>query len=62
MAEFVFWLCVILFFLDAFSEELIEDEELFPDDALSNHTDMVDNEPVINEAKRHFIRYCKEDK
>uniref|UniRef100_A0A4W6BM69 ATP-binding cassette, sub-family C (CFTR/MRP), member 3 n=1 Tax=Lates calcarifer TaxID=8187 RepID=A0A4W6BM69_LATCA len=37
-------------------EELIEDEELFPDDALSNHTDMVDNEPVINEAKRHFIR------
>uniref|UniRef100_A0A4W6BLT6 ATP-binding cassette, sub-family C (CFTR/MRP), member 3 n=1 Tax=Lates calcarifer TaxID=8187 RepID=A0A4W6BLT6_LATCA len=36
--------------------ELIEDEELFPDDALSNHTDMVDNEPVINEAKRHFIR------
>uniref|UniRef100_A0A3Q3WCA4 Uncharacterized protein n=1 Tax=Mola mola TaxID=94237 RepID=A0A3Q3WCA4_MOLML len=33
-----------------------EDEELFPDDALSNHTDMVDNEPVINEAKRKFIR------
>uniref|UniRef100_A0A4W6BSP5 ATP-binding cassette, sub-family C (CFTR/MRP), member 3 n=1 Tax=Lates calcarifer TaxID=8187 RepID=A0A4W6BSP5_LATCA len=37
-------------------DKLIEDEELFPDDALSNHTDMVDNEPVINEAKRHFIR------
>ncbi|XP_039991337.1 ATP-binding cassette sub-family C member 3 isoform X3 [Xiphias gladius] len=37
-------------------EELIEDEELFPEDALSNHTDMVDNEPVINEAKRNFIR------
>ncbi|XP_047183532.1 ATP-binding cassette sub-family C member 3 isoform X3 [Scophthalmus maximus] len=37
-------------------EELIEDEELFPDDALSNHADMVDNEPVINEAKRNFIR------
>lgn len=33
-----------------------EDEELFPDDALSSHTDMVDNEPVINEAKRKFIR------
>uniref|UniRef100_A0A8D0DC52 ABC-type glutathione-S-conjugate transporter n=1 Tax=Sander lucioperca TaxID=283035 RepID=A0A8D0DC52_SANLU len=32
--------------------ELIQDEELFPDDALSNHTDMVDNEPVINETKR----------
>ncbi|XP_022599128.1 canalicular multispecific organic anion transporter 2 isoform X2 [Seriola dumerili] len=37
-------------------EELIEDEELFPDDALSNHTDLVDNEPGINEAKRNFIR------
>uniref|UniRef100_A0A665WUG6 ATP-binding cassette, sub-family C (CFTR/MRP), member 3 n=1 Tax=Echeneis naucrates TaxID=173247 RepID=A0A665WUG6_ECHNA len=36
-------------------EELMEDE-MFPDDALSNHTDMVDNEPVINEAKRNFIR------
>ncbi|XP_049916465.1 ATP-binding cassette sub-family C member 3 isoform X4 [Epinephelus moara] len=38
------------------TEDLIEDEELYPDDALSNHTDMVDNEPVINEAKRNFIR------
>ncbi|XP_026172192.1 canalicular multispecific organic anion transporter 2 isoform X2 [Mastacembelus armatus] len=38
------------------TEELIEDEEMFPDDALSNHTDMVDNEPVINEAKRNFMR------
>ncbi|CAK6976427.1 ATP-binding cassette sub-family C member 3 [Scomber scombrus] len=38
------------------TEELIQDEELFPDDALSNHTDMVDSEPVINEAKRNFIR------
>ncbi|KAK2885071.1 ATP-binding cassette sub-family C member 3 isoform X2 [Channa argus] len=38
------------------SEDLIEDEELYPEDALSNHTDMVDNEPVINEAKRNFIR------
>ncbi|XP_075889870.1 ATP-binding cassette sub-family C member 3 isoform X2 [Nelusetta ayraudi] len=33
-----------------------EEEELYPEDALSNHTDMVDNEPVINEAKRKFIR------
>ncbi|XP_071392423.1 ATP-binding cassette sub-family C member 3 isoform X3 [Centroberyx affinis] len=42
---------------DEATEELIEDEdELFPDDALSNHTDMVDNEPVVNEAKRKFIR------
>uniref|UniRef100_A0A4W6BTC4 ATP-binding cassette, sub-family C (CFTR/MRP), member 3 n=1 Tax=Lates calcarifer TaxID=8187 RepID=A0A4W6BTC4_LATCA len=46
---------------DIVEEDKAIDEELFPDDALSNHTDMVDNEPVINEAKRHFIRYCKED-
>ena len=47
-------------FLIGFTEELIEDEELFPDDALSNHhTDMVDNEPVINEAKKSFMRYRK---
>ncbi|XP_034083351.1 canalicular multispecific organic anion transporter 2 isoform X2 [Gymnodraco acuticeps] len=38
------------------AEEIIQDEELFPDDALSNHTDMVDNEPVVNETKRNFIR------
>uniref|UniRef100_G3NR61 ATP-binding cassette, sub-family C (CFTR/MRP), member 3 n=1 Tax=Gasterosteus aculeatus aculeatus TaxID=481459 RepID=G3NR61_GASAC len=47
-------------------EDIVEDEEeasesmaeegLFPDDALSIHTDMVDSEPVINEAKRNFIR------
>uniref|UniRef100_A0A7N5ZYM6 ATP-binding cassette, sub-family C (CFTR/MRP), member 3 n=1 Tax=Anabas testudineus TaxID=64144 RepID=A0A7N5ZYM6_ANATE len=37
-------------------EDLIEDEQMFPDDALSNHIDMVDSEPVINEAKRNFIR------
>lgn len=30
---------------------------MFPEDALSNHTDMMDNEPVINEAKRNFMRY-----
>uniref|UniRef100_A0A3Q1BS92 ATP-binding cassette, sub-family C (CFTR/MRP), member 3 n=1 Tax=Amphiprion ocellaris TaxID=80972 RepID=A0A3Q1BS92_AMPOC len=37
-------------------EDLLKDEELFPDDALSNHADMVDSEPVINEAKRNFMR------
>ncbi|KAM7382140.1 hypothetical protein PAMA_012825 [Pampus argenteus] len=41
---------------DEETDELIEHEELFPDDALSNHIDMVDSEPVINEAKRNFIR------
>uniref|UniRef100_A0A8C4HVQ8 ATP-binding cassette, sub-family C (CFTR/MRP), member 3 n=1 Tax=Dicentrarchus labrax TaxID=13489 RepID=A0A8C4HVQ8_DICLA len=41
---------------DEATGRLIEDEELFPDDALSNHIDMVDNEPGINEAKRNFIR------
>ncbi|XP_074518633.1 ATP-binding cassette sub-family C member 3 isoform X2 [Halichoeres trimaculatus] len=41
---------------DEATEDLLEEEELFPEDALSNHTDMVDNEPVINEAKRKFIR------
>uniref|UniRef100_A0A8C2CXA5 ABC-type glutathione-S-conjugate transporter n=1 Tax=Cyprinus carpio TaxID=7962 RepID=A0A8C2CXA5_CYPCA len=37
-------------------EDIIEDDE-FPEDALSNHTDMVDNEPVVNEARRQFMRY-----
>ncbi|XP_055360301.1 ATP-binding cassette sub-family C member 3 isoform X4 [Betta splendens] len=41
---------------DEATEDLIEEEQFFPEDALSNHTDMVDNEPVINEAKRSFIR------
>uniref|UniRef100_A0AAZ3QFQ6 ATP-binding cassette, sub-family C (CFTR/MRP), member 3 n=1 Tax=Oncorhynchus tshawytscha TaxID=74940 RepID=A0AAZ3QFQ6_ONCTS len=40
---------------DEATEALIDEEENFPDDALSNHTDMVDNEPVVNEAKRQFI-------
>uniref|UniRef100_A0AAR2KIZ5 ATP-binding cassette, sub-family C (CFTR/MRP), member 3 n=1 Tax=Pygocentrus nattereri TaxID=42514 RepID=A0AAR2KIZ5_PYGNA len=35
---------------------LMDEEELFPDDALSNHTDMVDNEPAVNEARRQFMR------
>uniref|UniRef100_A0AAQ5XS94 ATP-binding cassette, sub-family C (CFTR/MRP), member 3 n=1 Tax=Amphiprion ocellaris TaxID=80972 RepID=A0AAQ5XS94_AMPOC len=41
---------------DEATEDLLKDEELFPDDALSNHADMVDSEPVINEAKRNFMR------
>ncbi|XP_055746362.1 ATP-binding cassette sub-family C member 3 isoform X2 [Salvelinus fontinalis] len=41
---------------DEATEALTDEEEDFPDDALSNHTDMVDNEPVVNEAKRQFIR------
>ncbi len=40
-----------------FSVLLVDDEEEeFPEDALSNHTDMVDNEPVVNEARRQFMR------
>ncbi|KAM9817691.1 ATP-binding cassette sub-family C member 3 [Neosynchiropus ocellatus] len=38
------------------SDMEMEDEELFPDDTLSNHIDMVESEPVINETKRRFIR------
>ncbi|XP_017579161.1 canalicular multispecific organic anion transporter 2 isoform X2 [Pygocentrus nattereri] len=38
------------------TEVLMDEEELFPDDALSNHTDMVDNEPAVNEARRQFMR------
>ncbi|XP_077594389.1 ATP-binding cassette sub-family C member 3 isoform X1 [Stigmatopora nigra] len=41
---------------DVATEEIIDDEELFPEDTLSNHIDMVDSEPGINEAKRKFIR------
>ncbi|XP_061564507.1 ATP-binding cassette sub-family C member 3 isoform X2 [Cololabis saira] len=42
---------------EATEERIEEEEELFPDDALSNHhTDMVDNEPMINEAKKTFMR------
>lgn len=46
--------------LIGFTEDLIDEDELFPDDVLSNHhTDMVDNEPVINEARKSFMRYWK---
>lgn len=38
------------------AEVLIDEEELFPDDALSTHTDMVDHEPAVNEARRQFMR------
>ncbi|XP_066521778.1 ATP-binding cassette sub-family C member 3 isoform X2 [Hoplias malabaricus] len=41
---------------DEVTEMLIDEDETFPDDALSNHTDMVDNEPVVNEARRQFMR------
>ncbi|XP_077406385.1 ATP-binding cassette sub-family C member 3 isoform X1 [Vanacampus margaritifer] len=41
---------------DEVTEEIIDDEDLFPEDTLSNHIDMVDSEPGINEAKRKFIR------
>ncbi|XP_051912382.1 ATP-binding cassette sub-family C member 3-like isoform X2 [Hippocampus zosterae] len=41
---------------DEATEEIIDDEDLFPEDALSNHMDMVQSEPGINEAKRNFIR------
>uniref|UniRef100_A0A674BJ52 Canalicular multispecific organic anion transporter 2-like n=1 Tax=Salmo trutta TaxID=8032 RepID=A0A674BJ52_SALTR len=46
---------------DEATEALIDDEEDFPDDALSNHTDMVDNEPVVNEAKRQQISIISGD-
>uniref|UniRef100_A0A4W4EQU7 ATP-binding cassette, sub-family C (CFTR/MRP), member 3 n=1 Tax=Electrophorus electricus TaxID=8005 RepID=A0A4W4EQU7_ELEEL len=36
---------------DDVMEVLLDEEESFPDDALSNHTDMVDNEPAVNEVK-----------
>ncbi|KAL6475247.1 hypothetical protein MHYP_G00162870 [Metynnis hypsauchen] len=41
---------------DEVTEVLMDEEDLFPDDALSNHTDMVDNEPAVNEARRQFMR------
>ncbi|XP_035389253.1 canalicular multispecific organic anion transporter 2 isoform X2 [Electrophorus electricus] len=41
---------------DDVMEVLLDEEESFPDDALSNHTDMVDNEPAVNEARRQFMR------
>ncbi|XP_077085851.1 ATP-binding cassette sub-family C member 3 isoform X1 [Siphateles boraxobius] len=41
---------------DELTLSLVDEEEDFPDDALSNHTDMVDNEPVVNEARRKFMR------
>lgn len=51
LRSYITWFMV--FFL---SSDEFEDENLFLDDALSNHTDMVDNEPAINEEKRKFIR------
>ncbi|XP_071968860.1 ATP-binding cassette sub-family C member 3 isoform X2 [Engystomops pustulosus] len=40
-------------------EELImqdEEEVLLAEETLSNHTDLVDNEPIANEARKKFIR------
>ncbi|XP_066442933.1 ATP-binding cassette sub-family C member 3 [Eleutherodactylus coqui] len=40
-------------------EELIlqdEEEILLAEETLSNHTDLVDNEPIANEARKKFIR------
>uniref|UniRef100_A0A8C6TSD5 ABC-type glutathione-S-conjugate transporter n=1 Tax=Neogobius melanostomus TaxID=47308 RepID=A0A8C6TSD5_9GOBI len=41
---------------DIIEEDEANEEELFPEDALSNHTDIVASEPTINEAKRSFLR------
>ncbi|XP_028333034.1 canalicular multispecific organic anion transporter 2 isoform X2 [Gouania willdenowi] len=41
---------------DEATEDLIEVEDMFPEDTLSNHIDMVDNEPIVNETKRKFMR------
>ncbi|XP_076856191.1 ATP-binding cassette sub-family C member 3 isoform X1 [Brachyhypopomus gauderio] len=41
---------------DEVTEVLVDEEESFPDDALSNHTDLVDSEPAVNEARRQFMR------
>ncbi|XP_029456115.1 canalicular multispecific organic anion transporter 2 isoform X2 [Rhinatrema bivittatum] len=35
---------------------LDEEEVLLADETLSNHTDLTDNEPVANEARKQFIR------
>ncbi|MBN3310800.1 MRP3 protein, partial [Amia calva] len=43
-------------YIETLNLSILEEEEPFPEDTLSNHTDMVDNEPVVNEARRHFIR------
>uniref|UniRef100_A0A8C3AES5 ATP-binding cassette, sub-family C (CFTR/MRP), member 3 n=1 Tax=Cyclopterus lumpus TaxID=8103 RepID=A0A8C3AES5_CYCLU len=43
------------------TEELIEEEELFPEDALSNLTDIVDNEPVIFAPFRRQISIISVD-
>ncbi|XP_024120755.1 canalicular multispecific organic anion transporter 2 isoform X3 [Oryzias melastigma] len=38
-------------------DELLDEVEFFPEDALSNHhSDMMENEPVMNEARKAFMR------
>uniref|UniRef100_A0A8C3ACM5 ATP-binding cassette, sub-family C (CFTR/MRP), member 3 n=1 Tax=Cyclopterus lumpus TaxID=8103 RepID=A0A8C3ACM5_CYCLU len=46
---------------EATGRELIEEEELFPEDALSNLTDIVDNEPVIFAPFRRQISIISVD-
>ncbi|XP_073722695.1 ATP-binding cassette sub-family C member 3 isoform X2 [Misgurnus anguillicaudatus] len=41
---------------DEMTLSVVDEEEEFPEDALSNHIDMVDNEPAVNEARRQFMR------
>ncbi|XP_056627065.1 ATP-binding cassette sub-family C member 3 isoform X2 [Triplophysa dalaica] len=41
---------------DEVTLSVVDEEEDFPEDALSNHIDMVDNEPAENEARRQFMR------
>lgn len=39
-----------------FCPVLDEEEVLLAEETLSNHTDLVDNEPIANEARKKFIR------
>lgn len=56
----LFLLVLCTFFYKAivliFTVSVVDEEEDFPEDALSNHIDMVDNEPAENEARRQFMR------
>ncbi|NXN95747.1 MRP3 protein, partial [Rhinopomastus cyanomelas] len=37
---------------------MLEDEVLLAEDTLSIHTDLADNEPVTNEARKQFLSFC----
>lgn len=46
-----------LFFWFVSSAPVLDEEEvLLAEETLSNHTDLVDNEPIANEARKKFIR------